>query len=132
MAHKLKAMQTYRPKLQRERTLGIDEICDHIARHSSLNEGEIKNVIAELKATIIYFAQRGHGIMINGLGTFRPGIEMDGKLTLNMAVDPSLKKKICNMETYKGIILQKENLGKSIDELVELWNKDHPEDPINE
>jgi len=130
MAHKLKALQAYRPKIQNERRMETDDIVEYIARGTSLNPGEIGNVIKELQGTILFFTRRGNSVTIKGLGTYYPGIKLDGSITLNHLMDAHLRKSINVPEEFKASILHNENKGKTYAELIEIWNTEHPTDPI--
>jgi len=131
VAHKLKAVHEYAPKLINSGTMDINDICENISRRSSLNTGEIRNVISELKENILFYAQRGFSMKVEGLGIFRPSIDLKGNLFLNYIADPTVKKVMSQFSEYKGEIKNRDNCGKSICELVELWNKENPDDQIH-
>ena len=39
---------------------------------------------------------------------------------------------IMEQEKKEGTILNRRNVGKTPDELVALWNEDHPDDPVTD
>jgi hypothetical protein len=45
-------------------------------------------------------------------------------------LDVSMGKSLNAVGAFRGAILNRDNIGKSADDLVQLWNTEHPEDPI--
>jgi hypothetical protein len=45
-------------------------------------------------------------------------------------LDVSMGKSLNAAGAFRGAILNRDNIGKSADDLVQLWNAEHPEDPI--
>jgi hypothetical protein len=47
-------------------------------------------------------------------------------------LDPAFANGLNAPGFFSGVILNRENIGKSSEELVEKWNAEHPEDPIQQ
>ena len=45
-------------------------------------------------------------------------------------VDQDIRNAIDDLRDFQGEILLRENIGKTTLELIEMWNTDHPEDPV--
>ncbi len=60
-----------------------------------------------------------------------PGIELDGTMTVHHRADRYLVNELNKPGAFRGHIVYRENIGKSGDELVVLYNELHPEDPIS-
>jgi hypothetical protein len=57
-------------------------------------------------------------------------IQLDGMLRTNLRKDVSFVKALNAMGAFSGEIINRKNIGKSVDELVVMWNEAHPDDPV--
>ena len=130
MANQIKAIAAYRPKLVLGKRAELKELVQFIARSTGLNEGTIRQVLTELRDAVIFFNQRGEPAYLPGLGTYTPGIELDGTINVGHRADMELKTSLNAPNAYKGEILQRENIGKTSADLIALWNTEHPDDPV--
>ena len=55
---------------------------------------------------------------------------MDGSLDIQYRADNALVNALNLPGVFSGKIVHPENIGKSSDDLVEMWNSEHPEDPV--
>jgi predicted histone-like DNA-binding protein len=129
LAAKITAIHTYRPELERVRTMQNQELVEVIAQRTSLSEGEIHHVVYSLRDVLLTAHRAGQAVKVEGLGTFTPTIRK-GRLDIDFRPDVSLLEQLNDMARIYTNILNKENLGKSADELVELWNLEHPDDLV--
>jgi hypothetical protein len=132
MAEKLTAINLLRPKLKMGRMITMEKVDPYVAARTSLNRGGISHVLKELHDAIIFFARDGRSVKIDGLGRFVPKIALNGTISLGIRLDPELRRRINDSGKYEGEIVNRDNIGKSPDELVALWNEEHPEDPVVE
>jgi hypothetical protein len=132
MADKLKAINLMRPKLKMGRMVTMEQVDPYVADRTSLNRGGIGHVVSELHDAIIFFARDGRSVKVDGLGRFVPKIALDGTISFRVRLDSELQKRINDTGKYLGEIVNRDNIGKSPDDLVVLWNEAHPEDPVVE
>jgi hypothetical protein len=130
MANRLSAIGTYRPRIECGNTVQKVELARYLADRTGLNEGSVELVIKELRDAIIFFNRAGRAVKIEGLGTYTPGIDLAGIFDVDYRADTDLKNGLNARNTFSGTIKLRENIGKSADELVALWNAAHPEDPV--
>jgi nucleoid DNA-binding protein len=131
MAAKITAIRAYRPELRRLPTMGIDELVEICVQRTSLSQGEIQHVIYTLRDILLMAHRAGQAVKVEGLGTFTPTIRK-GRVDIAFRPDVFLRKKLSQIFRLYAPILNKEHLDKSADELVALWNQEHPEDPVEE
>ncbi len=79
---------------------------------------------------VIFFNLRGEPVQLEGLGTYTPVIELDGNIAVGHRADMEIKRRLNAPGDFKGEILNREYVGKTGGELVALWNKEHPDDPV--
>jgi hypothetical protein len=108
----------------------LGDVVTFIAGRSSLNEGTILNVMAELREAITFYALSGRSVRLRGLGVFAPTIKLEGKLGINHMPDPLLISEINVSGKFKGDIVNRDMIGKTTDDLVDRWNQEHPDDKV--
>jgi len=130
-APRIQAINAYRPRIEQGNTVQKPELIRALSRATGLVEGSIDQATMELRDHIIEFNRAGRAVKVDGLGTFSPSIDLDGTLSISFRPDPALNYGINVPGTFSGTILNRENIGKSSDDLVAQWNQDHPENPIS-
>ena len=130
-APRIQAINAYRPRIEQGNTVQKPELIRALSRATGLVEGSIDQATMELRDHIIEFNRAGRAVKVDGLGTFSPSIDLDGTLSISFRPDPALNYGINMPGTFSGTILNRENIGKTSDDLVAQWNQDHPENPIS-
>ncbi len=132
MAKRISAVGTYCPRIDAGELVTTEELSEYIARGTALNPGEIYNVLHELQDAILFFAARGSPIRIEKIGIFRPRISIDGTFRISFRLAVDIRRGLNAAGMFTGTIVNKENIGKTIDDLIDMWNADHLDDPIVE
>jgi predicted histone-like DNA-binding protein len=131
MATKLQAIAQYLPRIIRKETAGIQDVAKLIAGRTSINRGSVKQALDELLAVLAYHLSKGNSVSLPGLGTFSSSVKLNGKFKVNVRVDRELVGELNNeFNGFTGEIVNREMIGKTADELVTIWNTEHPEDPV--
>jgi len=91
MAHRIKAINAYRPRIEQGNTVQKPELVRATSRSTGIAEGTL-DIQYRPDATI------GYGLNI-------PGV-------------------------FSGTIINRENIGKTSDELIARWNEEHADDPV--
>jgi hypothetical protein len=68
--------------------------------------------------------------MLEGVGTFTPTVNLAGIFDIGFRLDSSIDGALNVSGAFVGEISNRQNIGKSADELKALWNAEHPSDPI--
>ena len=130
MAHRIKAINAFRSRLEQGNTVQKPELVRALSRATGLVEGNIDLVIKEMRDQIIEFCRSGRAIKVEGLGTWTPSIALDGTLDIQYRPDPAFSYGLNIPGVFTGTILNRENIGKTADELVGLWNTQYPTDQV--
>lgn len=130
MASRISALNHYRPQIEYGETAGWREVAEYIASHTGLGKADIIRVLCELQGALIYFLLRGHGVKLEGLGTYLPNINYKGVFDVAFRLDREIKKALNRKGYFEARIRNKKNIGKSAGEIFALWGQEHPEDPI--
>ncbi len=130
MASRISALNHYRPQIEYGETADWQEVAEYIASHTGLGKTDILHVLLELQEAIVYFLLRGHGVRLEGLGTYLPNINYQGVFDVGYRLDRSVKKELNRKGFFKGRIRNKKNIGKQAAEIFALWDQEHPEDSV--
>ena len=129
MAHRIKAINAYRPRIELGKTVQKAALMRAVSRATSLVEGTVDMAIKETRDQIIEICRSGRAVKVEGLGRFEPVMDLDGQLSISFRADPTFAYSL-NKDAFEGNILNRENIGKTSEELVTMWNEAHPEDLV--
>ncbi len=132
MAPKIKAIGAYRPRIEQGNTVQKPELLRSSSRATGLVEGTLDLGIKELRDQIIEFCCAGRAVKVEGLGTWTPKIGLDGSLDIQYRADTALVNGLNIPGMFTGKIINRENIGKTGEELVAMWNEANPEDLVEE
>jgi hypothetical protein len=133
MAERIKAVKKYSPSIKKQMTVSMDQLVLYLAGRTGLNEGAVRLMLMELRDAMVYFGIMGSAVKLEGVGTFRPTIRIDGTVKMTYLPDKHIKNKLNDsFGGFSGEIENKDMVGKSVDDLVARWNAEHPDDPIEE
>jgi hypothetical protein len=130
MASKIKVIGARRPRIVLGHTVQKPELMRAVSRATGLVEGTADQVIKEFRDQIIEFCRAGRSVKVEGLGTWTPNIGMDGTLDIQYRPDTALINGLNVPGTFTGGITNRENIGKTTDQLYLEWNDDFPDDQV--
>ena len=130
MAPKIKAVNAYRPRIDQGNTVQKPELPRAASRATGIVEGSLDLGIKEVRDQIIEFCRAGRAVKVDGLGIWAPSIGLDGRLKIQYRPDPAFAHGLNLPGVFTGTVINRENIGKSPDELVNLWNEENPEDQV--
>jgi len=130
MAQKIKAINAFRPRIEQGNTVQKPELVRAVSHATSLVEGSVNLVTKEMRDQIILFCSAGRAVKVEGLGTFTPSIDLENNITISFRADSAFANGLNMPGSFSGRILNRENIGKTSDELVTLWNNHNSEDQV--
>jgi len=132
VASRIKAINAYRPRVKLGRRAQLDDLVKFIARSTGMNESGVRQALLELRDAVISFNLQGQPVQLEGLGTYTPTIDLDGTVGVGHRADMEIKKHLNIPGEFKGEIENRDNIGKTGDDLVTMWNEEHAYDPVEE
>ena len=129
MAKLIQAYATYGPRIDLLKAADPEEFMESITQRTTLSEGVVKNVQSSEVETLVAMLKRGQPVH-SGVAIFTPTVDAQGKLSVTVRVDRRIISRINIPGAFKGEFTNGENIGKSTQELVDLWNEAHPDDMI--
>jgi hypothetical protein len=106
------------------------ELVRALSRATGLVEGNIDLAIKEMRDQIIKFCRSGRAVKVDGLGTWTPSIALDGTLNIQYRPDAAFSYALNIPGIFSGTILNRDQIGRTSDELVRRWNEEHPDEPV--
>ncbi|MCP5052467.1 MAG: hypothetical protein GY940_35190 [bacterium] len=132
MAKVINAIVKYRPRIKQQQTVKERDLAKFIEGRTSINAGTILNVLYEIREAMIYFHRNGEAVKLEGLGTFSPEIGLNGRIRVVHRPDKLIKSELNVDYRFQATVVNKDMIGKTAEELVQRWNDEHPDDPIDE
>lgn len=130
MAQLIKAISALGPRILLDRRASMNELVSLIAGRTGLNRGDILLVVNELKEAILFFALAGRSVKIEGLASYSPRVNLEGKFSLIHRQDPTINYALNTPKAFEGNIANRDMMGKTSADIIARWNEEHPEDPI--
>ena len=131
MARIMQAVRDYGPKVKLNPTAQLEQVADWMAMRTGLNKSEVMMVLQETNEAILYFNSQGTPVKLPGVGTFTPSVSREGTFKINLRADAGLKKRLNAPDAYTGTLLNKNRIGLDNAGYKELWDADHPDDPLD-
>ena len=129
MAPVIRAVKEYCPTIDLGDAASEERFLELITSRTTLSNGVVKNVQESEVETLIGLLLDGRKVR-TGIATYKPVIDLDGQFSVKVKVDKRVLRALNADGAFRGTITHAEFIGKSSDELVELWNNEHPEDPV--
>lgn len=130
MATFIQAVSTYGPRVVLSHTVQTKQIAEYISARTALNRGEIENVLSEINEAIVFFARQGSPVKLGRVGIFTPSINLKGVLDVGFRLDTTVDGMLNVDGAFTASVKNRENVGKTAEELKALWNEEHPADLI--
>ena len=130
MAKRIEAIRYYRPRLKRMRRVEPDEFAEYVASTSHLTKGDVRHALADMSHALLTLIRSGQSVRLEGLGLIMPGIDTKGNFTVRLKPDRSLLGNVRRSNDFCGEVVNRQHIGKSGDDLVALWNAEHPDNKV--
>ena len=126
----IKALATYGPRIKLGATVGITELVLFLAGRTNTHKGELELILDELQQAVFFFNRIGRAVKKPGLGIYSPGMKRDGNIKVGHRADPALKKRFNDSHGFEGDVINKDMVGKTLDDVIEKWNTENPNDAV--
>ncbi len=129
MAKLIQAINAYRPRIVQGQAVDEEQYIESLALRSTLSADVIENVKESEMEEIIAFLQQGRPVR-TGNATYTLSITLDGSFEVNVRLNKRAIRELNAPGAFQGQIINAESISKTSGELIERWNKEHPDDPI--
>jgi hypothetical protein len=129
MAKKIQAVASYGPRIDLIEAADEERFMQLITQRTTLSPGVVKNVQESEVETLIGLLLEGRPVH-TGIAIFIPSIDLEGRIDVSVRVDKRILSALNADGAFSGKLIRGENVGKTSEELIALWNADHPNDLI--
>ena len=129
MAKLLQAVVAYGPRIDLIEAAQPQRFMELITRRTTLSAGVVRNVQESEMETLIDLLTEGRPVH-TGVAIFTPSIDLEGNLDINVRLDKRMIAALNAPGAFTGKIKNRENLGKTSQELAEHWNEEHPDNRV--
>jgi hypothetical protein len=129
MAKRIQAITAYRPRIDLGDAAEEERYMELTTTRTTLSSGVVKNVQEAEVETLIGLLLDGRPVH-TGVAIYTPSIDLDGDVEVKVKVDKRILRTLNAPGAFRGRLINAENVGKSGDDLVAMWNEAHPDDPV--
>jgi hypothetical protein len=129
MAKLIQAFSKYCPKIDLMGAADPKRFMELITQRTTLSSGVVKNVQESEVETLIGLLKEGRSVH-TGVAIFRPTIDAQGNLSVSVRVDKRITAALNVPGAFTGKVDNSDNVGKSTQEIVDMWNEANPDNLI--
>jgi hypothetical protein len=128
MAKKIQAWAEFGPRLELGAPMTDGELIENIVVATNQSRGSVLAVLSELDVQIEAALKAGRIVHLPNSTHYKPTGKKDGSVDIDVRVNPALDNRVNT--GFRGKWINAANIGKGEAEIIEQWNKAHPNDPI--
>ena len=131
MANRLPVVNRLRPRISNQGIVDLEAISRRVSKNTTFNPAEILSVLKQFTDEANAAIQAGEIVKIDGLVNIAPNMKVGGEVGMSLRGD---RKAIAGLNDptlwTAAKVANHDNLGRTSEELVLLWNEEHPEDTV--
>ena len=133
MAKRVTALSTYRPRIKRGPIVEPPELAGAVARRTRLSPADVIYAASSIGDEALYLLRTGRSVRLPGLGMLTPSLDMEGTLNVRFVLDrTALRRASHGDKVFLGEMTHPEHRHKRPEDLVALWDAEHPDDPVED
>ncbi len=130
MANKLSVISQLRPRIKSQKVQDLETIAGRMAKNTTYNSEEIFSIFRLGVKEILAALQDGDAVKIDGLVVLTANMRVGGEVDLVVRGDRGAVASLNDSTLWTASkVINHANMNKSSEELLELWNAKHPDDP---
>ncbi len=131
MANKLAAINQMRPRIISQEVVEMEQLAQRISKNTTFNVDEIFGILRLFTKEAIAALEAGETVKVDGLINITPNMKVGGEVDLALRADRGAIAGLNNPLLWTADkVSNHENMRLSSGELIDLWNKAHPGDPV--
>ncbi|MGB7877083.1 MAG: hypothetical protein WBL25_22085 [Anaerolineales bacterium] len=129
MAPLIKAISKYRPRIMLGKPANAQRFLEIITQRTTLSTGVVKNVQESEVETLTGLLKEGRSVY-TGTAIFTPTVDLEGNIEVSVRLDKRILAALNSPKAFAGKISNSANIGKTSQEIAEMWNLEYAEDPV--
>ncbi len=133
MSKKLPVLSQLRPKIISQDLVDLEKMSGRMSKNTTYNVQEIYSILRLYVDESNKALQAGETVKIDGLVSMTPNMKVGGEVDITLRRDRAAIAGLNNPTLWTADkIANHANLSKSSDELIAMWNADHPDDLVED
>jgi hypothetical protein len=134
MAKRISAINQLRPKIQSQGVANLETLAARLARQSTtFDEDEMFGIFRKLVREVNHALQNGETVKLDGLLNISPQMKVGGAVKLGIRNDSSVVAGLNDPALWTANkVINHANMRKTSEELVAMWNEEHPDDLVED
>ena len=121
-------VKSWCPRLAKTDPVDAEEVIELLVATTNQTRGSLLAILSELDVILERSLKTGRTVKLPNGTTFRPVGKKDGSLSIKTRFSTRMSKAISIGQSARWI--NADNIGKTEDEMIVIWNELHPDDPI--
>ena len=117
-----------RPKIERGRTIELDDLADEISSTSGFDRGDARDFAFKFANALIKHLQYGDYVKLGDIGSFSVSCDKDKKLRVNYRAGGEIKGRL--EQNFRGKFVNSQYAGLDDEGFAQKWLEMHPEDTV--
>jgi len=130
MAKKIQMWRELGPRLVKTDPVTAEEVIDLLVATTNQTRGSLLAILSELDVMLERSLKAGKAVKLPNGTTFRPVGKKNGSLSIKMRFSSRMSKSINIGQNANWV--NAENINKSQEEMIAIWNKLHPDDLVDD
>ena len=133
MTKKLSVINQLRPRITSQELVDLEKMAGRISKNTTYNAEEIYSILRLFVNDANAALQAGETVKIDGLVSMTPNVRVGGEVDIALRSDRAAIAGLNNPQLWTAAkVTNHANLKKSSEELIALWNAEHPNDLVEE
>ena len=117
-----------RPRVNRGRTVELDDLADEIAEQSGFDRGDARDFAYKFSQALINHLKLGEYVKMGDIGNFSVSCDKNKKLKANYRAAKGIKDTL--LTDFRGTFTNSGNAGLDEEGFAARWLELHPEDTV--
>ena len=130
MAKKIQMWRIIGPRLATTDPVEAEEVIDLLVATTNQTRGSLLAILSELDVILERSLKAGRKVKFPNGTTYRPVGKKDGSISIKTRFSGRMSRSINTGQNAKWV--NAENIGKTEEEMIVIWNELHPDDLIED
>lgn len=130
MVKKIQVVRELGPRINLGPAIELDNVAQDIAQDSGFDVADVASVLHKAAERRDFYLRLGRPVHLGGLGNYTPTIDGKGRVKASLRLPASVLESL--REDFRGEVINRENIGKSREELCEIYLQLYPDATIED
>jgi hypothetical protein len=129
MAKTINVLHAYCPRIDLNRQATNERFIEAVTYRSTFCRGVVSGIQINMIETLISMLREGQSVDA-GMAIFSPCVDLSGRINVNARVKKEILRALNVPGVFSGKVDNAESIGQPFSALIERWNTEHPDDPV--